>query len=63
MKQITCKECNKTYPKAAMENKDYCSTECIINSRKKHWESNFEIKGYTDEEIEERQKKNGGRVH
>jgi hypothetical protein len=29
MTLVKCKCCNKTYPKAAMENEDYCSDFCI----------------------------------
>jgi len=29
MKLTSCSYCKKTYPKAAMHNKDYCSTWCI----------------------------------
>lgn len=35
MKLVNCKNCGKTYPKGAMENKDYCSKECIAASKKK----------------------------
>lgn len=29
MKLTVCKHCRKTYPKGAMETKDYCSDWCL----------------------------------